>query len=371
MRLRLDLAYDGTAFAGWAAQRDQRTVQGELEAALARILRRDDLPHLVVAGRTDAGVHARGQVAHLDLPPAPRLDVPAGTFAEPDDASAEAPTLPAVPPRSLIHGDFQVVSDSESTSNSTWIMGKERRDVPAGTSAEPDDASAEAAVAWENAVPGVVPGSPLPEVPDTTGELLADLREGGTDQLLRRLNGTLPHDIRIRRVSLAPKDFDARFCGVSRTYSYRIADRPEAVDPLRRFDTLHWPRSLELALLQEASAGLVGLHDFAAFCKRRENASTIRALLRLDWTRDESGVLIATVQADAFCHSMVRSLMGALIAVGERRQPATWPASLLQLDVRCSGVLVAPPQGLTLEHVEYPPDDQLAARQLMTRRPRG
>ena len=82
-------------------------------------------------------------------------------------------------------------------------------------------------------------------------------------------------------------------------------------------------------------------------------------------------MLVATVQADAFCHSMVRSLMGALIAVGEGRQPVEWPASLLSLDVRSSGVLVAPPQGLTLEAVEYPPDDQLAARQQVTRNPRA
>jgi tRNA pseudouridine38-40 synthase len=211
----------------------------------------------------------------------------------------------------------------------------------------------------------------LPEVRGATAELIDDLGAGGRDVMLRRLNGTLPHDIRIRRVSLAHPDFDARWCGLSRTYSYRIADRPEAVDPLRRHDTLHWPRPLELEAMQPASVHLLGLHDFAAFCKKREGASTIRQLLRLDWVREESGVLVATVQADAFCHSMVRSLMGALIAVGEGRQPSAWPGTLLQLDVRSSGVLVAPPQGLTLEHVEYPPDDQLAARQLITRHPRG
>lgn len=236
-------------------------MQGELQATLARITRRDDLPRLTVAGRTDAGVHARGQVAHLDLP---------------EDAA--------------------------------------------------------------------------------------------DDRLLqRRLNGLLPRDIWVRRVSRAPEGFDARFSAVSRTYRYRIADTPEAVDPLRRLDTVVWPRALDLEALTAASAGLLGLHDFAAYCRRREGATTRRTLLRLDWERPPDGVLVATVRADAFCHSMVRSLMGALIAVGEGRQPVAWPASLLALDTRASGVVVAPPHGLTLEHVDYPPDDQLLARQAVTR----
>ena len=228
---------------------------------MAQVTQRSHLPRFTVAGRTDAGVHARGQVAHVDLP-----------------------------------------------------------------------------------------------------EDLADDR-----LLLRRLNGTLPHDVRIRRVSRAPEGFDARFGGVSRTYLYRIADTPAAVDPLRRHDTLVWPRPLDLSALAKASAGLVGLHDFAAYCRRREGATTRRTLLRLDWERLADGVLVATVQADAFCHSMVRSLMGALIAVGEGRQPVEWPAALLSLPVRASGVVVAPPHGLTLEHVEYPPDDELLARQAITR----
>ncbi|MCW2545099.1 MAG: hypothetical protein JWM40_2651 [Frankiales bacterium] len=254
-------------------------------------------------------MHARGQVAHLDLPPDPRLT---------EGWPVVAPPGPGEDPRPALH-----------------------------------------------------PDSPMPPVPDTTNELLEDLRSGGTDALLRRLNGSLPHDIRVRSVVMAHPDFDARFCGLSRTYTYRIADRPSALDPLRRHDTLHWPRPLELEPLIEASAQLVGLHDFAAFCKRREGATTVRALLRLDWVRDDAGVLVATVEADAFCHSMVRSLMGALIAVGEGRQPATWPGSLLTMTARSSGVLVAPPQGLTLERVDYPPDNELAARQRITRNPRA
>ena len=261
VRVRLDLAYEGTGFAGWALQRDQRTVQGELERALATLSRQDDLPHVTVAGRTDAGVHATGQVAHADLPP--------------------------------------------------------------GVADDP--------------------------------------------KLLRRLNGVLPPDVRVRRTGRAPSGFDARFSAVSRTYRYRVADAAELVDPLRRHDTLHWPRPLDVDAVQEASRQLLGLHDFAAFCKRREGATTVRTLLRLDWARDVEGVLEATVQADAFCHSMVRSLVGALVAVGEGRRTAGWAGALLGAGARASDVAVAPPHALTLVTVEYPPDDQLLARQEVTR----
>jgi tRNA pseudouridine38-40 synthase len=237
-----------------------RTVQGVLEQALA-VLLRGPAPRLTVAGRTDAGVHARGQVAHVDV----------------DAAVADDPLL------------------------------------------------------------------------------------------LRRLNGLLPSDVRVRRAARAPEGFDARFSAVWRRYRYRVADGPEAVDPLRRADTLAWPRRLDLTLLQQASEPLVGLHDFAAFCRRREGATTVRGLQRLSWSRDDDGVLEAVVQADAFCHSMVRSLVGALVAVGEGRRPVEWPSSLLTLGTRADDVAVAPPHGLVLEAVGYPPDDQLRARQEVTR----
>ncbi len=265
VRVRLDLAYDGTAFSGWAAQRALRTVQGELEAALGTLARCDPAPRLTVAGRTDAGVHARGQVAHVDLPPAVAAD----------------------------------------------------------------------------------------------------------RLLLRRLNGLLPEDVRVHRAAPAPEGFDARFSATWRRYRYRVADGAERVDPLRRADTLAWPRPLDDDRLRAASAGLVGEHDFAAFCRRREGATTVRGLQALDWSRDAAGVLEAVVQADAFCHSMVRSLVGALLAVGEGRRPPEWPASLLTRGSRASDVAVAPPHGLVLEAVAYPPDDELAARQRVTRAVRG
>ena len=262
--MRLDLAYDGTAFSGWARQRDRRSVQGVLEDALAVLVRGpvgDAAPRLTVAGRTDAGVHARGQVAHVDLPP----------------ATADDPLL------------------------------------------------------------------------------------------LRRLNGLLPDDVHVHGVRRAPAGFDARFSALARTYRYRVADGPEAVDPLRRTDTLAWPRRLDLAAMRAACPGLLGEHDFAAYCRRRPDATTVRALLALDWERDGDGVLVLTVKADAFCHSMVRSLVGALLAVGEGRRAPQWPAALLSSTTRSSEVAVAPPHGLTLVQVDYPPDEGLMARQEVTR----
>lgn len=281
VRLRLDIAYDGTGFSGWATQPTQRTVAGVLTQALVRVLRHgpDDVGlGLTVAGRTDAGVHATGQVAHLDV---------------------EATLLAAT------------------------------RSAHAGS--DPD---------------------PLPT-------------------LVRRLAGLLPPDVRVRAITRAARGFDARFSALARTYVYRIADRPALVDPLRRVDTVAWARELDDAAMAQATPGLLGEHDFAAYCKRREGATTVRGLQSLDVQRAADGVLLVQVRADAFCHSMVRSLVGALTAVGEGRKPADWPASLLTLDARANGVAVAPAHGLTLVQVSYPPDAELAARDAVTRRLRA
>lgn len=191
------------------------------------------------------------------------------------------------------------------------------------------------------------------------------------DALLRRLARALPQDVRVRGLRQVPPEFDARFSALCRHYVYRVGDASWGVDPLRRVDTVAWPRPLDLAALNEASALLLGEHDFVAFCKRREGASTVRELQRLEWERDANGVLAAWVSADAFCHSMVRSLVGALLAVGEGRKPADWPASLLSAQERSSAVTVAPAHGLTLVGVDYPDEaSQLAARTAVTRRHR-
>lgn len=264
VRLRIDLAYDGAGFHGWARQGTLRTVQGDLEQALDTVLRTAGSA-LTVAGRTDTGVHARGQVAHVDLDP--------GLLAA-----------------------------------------------------------------------AAVRGEVVPE-----------------QALLRRLNGVLAPDVRIRRVRTAPPGFDARFSAVWRRYCYRISDRPETVDPLTRGHVLTWPRPLDLDAMNAAARVLLGEHDFASFCRKREGATTIRSLLDLGWRRVD-GVAEATVRADAFCHNMVRALVGCLVAVGEHRREPAWAAEVLARRQRDSAVTVVRPHGLTLEEVAYPPDDALAAQ---------
>ena len=271
MRIRIDLAYDGTDFHGWASQPGLRTVQGELQAALATAFRLEEAPWVTCAGRTDTGVHARGQVVHVDV-------------------------------------DEEVVTAS------------------AGRSQQP----------------------PL-------------------DALVRRLNGMLPADIRVHRAVEAPTGFDARFSALWRRYAYRIADAPAAYDPLRRHHVLHWPRPLDLSLMNAAAVDLVGLHDFAGFCKAREGATTIRTVQTLVWERDETGVAEARVVADAFCHGMVRALVGCLVAIGEGRKDIGWAKEVLGHPVRTSAVHAASPRGLTLEEVGYPPDEALAQRAEQTR----
>jgi tRNA pseudouridine38-40 synthase len=262
----MDLAYDGAGFSGWAAQPGRRTVEGVLAEGLGRVLRTPEPPRLTVAGRTDAGVHAHGQVAHADIP------------------------------------------------RETW--------------------------------------------------------ESAGDVLVRRLARALPPDLRVRSAEVAPAGFDARFSALWRRYSYRVSDSVATADPLRRGDTLWYSRELDLAAMNEAAAALVGEHDFAAFCRRREGATTVRALRRLDWRRGPDGVAIACVVADAFCHNMVRALVGSLLPVGDGRRPPPWPTSVLAAAVRDPAVRVVPPHGLCLEEVRYPPPGDLAARAAETRQVR-
>nr|WP_306301878.1 tRNA pseudouridine(38-40) synthase TruA [Austwickia chelonae] len=265
VRLRLDFSYDGTGFSGWAAQPGLRTVQSELTRALQTILR-TDISKLTIAGRTDAGVHARGAVAHVDVPSEAYERLPGRSDRMPAEAAAT------------------------------------------------------------------------------------------------RLAGVLPPDIVIDHVKVAPPGFDARFSAVQRRYSYRIADPSGRRDPLRRHDTVFHRRSLDLVRLNSEARSLEGLADFAAFCKKREGATTIRHLKHYSWARGKDGVLEATVIADAFCHSMVRSLVGVVIPVAEGRREVGWAQTVLQSGTRHSEVTVMPPHGLVLEEVLYPEDAELAAR---------
>jgi tRNA pseudouridine38-40 synthase len=180
------------------------------------------------------------------------------------------------------------------------------------------------------------------------------------------LTAVLPADVVVRRVSRVPRAFDARFSALGRRYLYRITDA--APDPLRRHDTLAWRRPLDVAAMHAAAQGLLGHHDFAAFCRRRPGATTVRTLHRLDVTRADVVEVVAA--ADAFCHNQVRAMVGALLAVGDGRRQPPWPEQVLAAGVRDSAVTVAPPHGLTLVGVDYPPDHELAARAAETRRRR-
>ncbi len=271
VRLRLDIAYDGTDFAGWALQAGQRTVAGVVDEALSTVFRTPVLSR--AAGRTDAGVHATGQVAHVDVP---------------TDA------LPHAYPRTTRAGDSEF----------------------------------------------------LP--------------------LVRRLARFLPADVRVLDINRAAAGFDARFSALRRHYVYRLSTSPYGVEPQEARYVTAWPRPLDVEAMSAASRELLGLHNFAAFCRQREGATTIRDLQRLDWSRDGDRVT-AHVSADAFCWSMVRSLVGALLAVGERRREPGWCATLLTSTHRSSEFAAAPPHGLTMVGVDYPPDDQLQARTVITR----
>src|SRR4051794_30890353 len=266
-RVRLDVSYDGGDFSGWAVQPSRRTVAGVLLEALARLVGAGTPLGLTVAGRTDAGVHATGQVCHIDLP---------------------------------------------------------------------------------------------------TG--LWDELSGS---LLRRLGALMPPDARVRAVTAVPGTFDARFSATFRRYEYRVADTPWGPEPLRRNDTIRWVRPLDVDRMRVAAAGLIGEHDYAAYCKRKEHATTVRAITRLDWRRDPDGVAVATVQADAFCQAMVRSLVGAMLTVGDGRREPSWPATLLGLRGRSSSITVAPAHGLTLVAVGYPAETEYARRADATRRLRA
>jgi tRNA pseudouridine38-40 synthase len=176
----------------------------------------------------------------------------------------------------------------------------------------------------------------------------------------------LPADVRVRRIVRAPAGFDARFSALRRHYTYRLSTAPYGVEPQQARYVTGWLRTLDVDAMIVASRDLLGLHDFAAFCRHRDGATTIRDLQRLDWSRDGDLVTV-DVTADAFCWSMVRSLVGALLAVGEHRRTPAWCRGLLTATRRSSDFAAAPARGLTLVGVDYPPDGELQARTLITR----
>ncbi len=299
MRLRIDLAYDGGAFYGWAVQPDIRTVQGEVESALRRILRvaaddADEPLRLVVAGRTDTGVHASHQVCHIDI--------------------------------------------SE----------------------------------------------------DVLQRAVGHMKVAAVTALEHRLQRLLPGDIAIHRISVAPEGFDARFSALERTYVYRIVDRGGEVDPRLRGCVLHIDDDLDIDAMNRAAAMTIGLHDFGSFATPNPGGTTIREVKRAQWTRIgtsplvppsgresvresgleqgyivptfESGLVCFTIVADAFARNMVRSLVNGCVQVGLGKRDLDWFAGKMAVPKREGSTGPIAPQGLTLEHVAYPSDDQLAVR---------
>lgn len=265
-RLRLDLAYDGTDFAGWAKQENQSTVAGTLTQALTVILGPGVADFgLRVAGRTDAGVHAANQVAHIDVTP-------------------------------------------------------------------------------------------------------EQFRRAGRGGLTApRINGLLPTSIRVKSIAPVSGEFDARFAALQRHYRYRIADSSDYQLPENARFTLWHPKRLDEKLMARAAHELLGMHDFAAFCKPRAGATTIRTLLEASVSRDKAGIVNIALSADAFCHNMVRSIVGALIAIGEGRLVESDLLELLEARARGSRFKVVPPHGLTLIAVDYPPAEQWPQQILKTK----
>jgi tRNA pseudouridine38-40 synthase len=248
IRLRIDLAYEGTGFRGFARQPDQVTVQGVLEDALARLT--GTVVATVGAGRTDAGVHATAQTVHVDAP----------------------------------------------------------RD----------------------------------------SRLVRDL-----DRARSALDAMCGPAITIWRVRRVPPTFDARFSATQRRYRYRLCDR-DAMAPLWRHDTWHvGGPALDVDAMHAGAQALVGEHDFSSFCRRRDDQHLIRRIDRARIHRVRAGLVAVDVAGRAFCHQMVRSVTGCLLAVGQGRRPAEWTADVLAARDRQAVDQVAPPHGLTLTGVSY------------------
>jgi tRNA pseudouridine38-40 synthase len=242
--LCLTIAYDGTDFRGFAAQPDVRTVQGVVSDALQKVLRQP--VELVCAGRTDAGVHAWGQVV---------------SCAAPDDVD---PALVA-----------------------------------------------------------------------------------------RSVNSQLGPEVVVRDAAMVDASFDARRSAQWREYRYTIVNRP-VPDPFLARVAWWVPEPLDLTLLRLGADPFLGEHDFAAFCRKRPNASTtVRRVLDARWHAEGDGVLRFDIRATAFCWQMVRSIVGTLVDVGTGKVRPGDVLQLLRARDRNAAGRVGAPQGLCLWEVGY------------------
>lgn len=246
VRVRMVIAYDGAPFHGFAANPGVATVAGALTDALANVLRTP--VEVIGAGRTDAGVHAWGQVVSFDAP-------------------------------------------------------------------------------------------------------------DGTDlaRLVRAVNGQCAPALVARSAAAAPHDFDARFSAQSRCYRYHVLNTPTP-SPFLAATSWYVPSPLDVAAMRNAAIPLVGEHDFSTFCKRPKtdhDVSLVRRLLRADWSAGNDGLLTFEIEAQSFCHNMVRSIVGTLIDVGLGRRTAASVAAALAARDRAQCGPVAPPHGLVLWEVRY------------------
>lgn len=261
--IRLDIEYDGTDFAGWAKQPGLPSIESSLEEVLSRILQRQIA--LSVAGRTDAGVHARGQVVSF------RFE------EEPGSTAADDPPEP----------------------------GREGADLDLG-------------------------------------------------KLRRSANKLLPPSIAICCASKAPPGFDARFSALSRSYAYSVLNR-EYPSPFRGRFVHYYAGRLDLALLEEAAALILGRHDFTAFTPTvTEHDDFSREISRSGWLL-EDGLLVYRITAAGFLRNMVRVLVGTMLEIGRGYRPLADLPHLLAGATRPDAGKTAPPQGLCLEKVDYPP----------------
>jgi tRNA pseudouridine38-40 synthase len=262
-RYRIDFGYDGTDFNGFAKQPGLRTVQSELLKAIELIFGKDESDFGIrVAGRTDAGVHAQHQVAHIDL-----------------------------------------------TELQLRRIGRN---------------------------------------PDVAG----------------RINTALPTDIRLYSFEKAPAGFDARYSALYRRYRYRIADSKALLDPLQVRYVLELKAQLDLPAMKNCAKVFIGLHDFAAFCKPRAGSTTIRRLKKVTISRNPlmGNIVEIELLADAFCHNMVRSLVGAMVAVGRKRASVADVRSRLKSGSRTGSFKVLGPRGLSLIEVGYPRASKLGSQ---------
>lgn len=249
VRVRMVVAYDGTAFHGFASQPGLRTVAGVLTSAIERVVRHP--VELTCAGRTDRGVHAWGQVVSLDLP-----------------------------------------ADTD------------------------------------------------------------------LDALLRSMVKLCGPDIVVRAVDLADPDFDARFSARSRTYRYTVLNT-SVPDPFLARTSWHVPIPLEIELLALACDPFLGEHDFSAFCRRPKPSpggdpvSLVRRVHSARWTDLGEGHLRFEITATAFCHQMVRSIVGTIVGAGHGQVKAGEILGILASGERAKAAPVAPPHGLCLWHVDY------------------